>query len=144
MSPALALIVAAIPFLAPSRNDDIADEIQGAWIVVEAERGGESSESPIGDVLTFDGSEVVIEPDEASRNKQTASYTLETSKDPVWIELKPDDTGGDETVKVLGLVKIEDGKLTMIFSAPGEERPSEFRTESGGSQMMAVLKKKDD
>ena len=147
MRPALALTLAVTLVVAAGATApaDLADQVKKTWVVVEAEKDGESSSTPIDDVLTFDGSKLTVVPDENKDRKQTASYTIDESADPAHLDLMPegmkDDSGAP--LKILGLLKIEDGKLTLIFASPGGDRPTGFETKAGEGTMKAVLESQD-
>ncbi len=137
------LTVGALIAAAPAADEQTEKDqkaLQGSWIVLTSEAYGEDSPAEEKEKLRviFDNDMVRLKG--AREQDDLASYTLDASKSPKQIDatIKEGESAG-QTVK--GIYKIEDGKVTMCWSMPGGERPSEFKTETGSETRMFVLKK---
>jgi uncharacterized protein (TIGR03067 family) len=115
--------------------------IDGNWIVSKAERAGTARDEPVGDKVSFAGGKMTIVPDEDPDRVQTATIKLDPSKDPRQIDLTPDrpDGADGEAPTLKGIYKVEDGTLTILLSAPNEERPGDFRVKEGTRSFLVVL-----
>lgn len=71
------------------------------------------------------------------------AYKLDTSKTPVMIDMEIK-SGPVPEGKAVGIVKMEDGKLTLCYNPMGGDRPAEFASTADNGAFMFVLKKADD
>lgn len=121
--------------------------LEGGYSIASGERDGKAiPESEFkGLIVRFTRTEM-IGTKESQKNLYGAEYTLDTTKSPWKITLKsappmkPFPCGMDlkEGLLATGLVKKDDGGLTLVYALPGGETPTEFKTKE--KQQMLVLK----
>jgi uncharacterized protein (TIGR03067 family) len=109
-------------------------KVEGAWVVEKTV--GEKKDAPPDSIFfTFKDGEVVIDD---GKRKETAKYTVDYSKTPMEIDVSP----GKDDFKVLGILKFDGGKLMLVFSKDGGERPKDFKVEEGDGKVLITFKKK--
>jgi uncharacterized protein (TIGR03067 family) len=139
-------IVLAFSVSAPAVKDPPKKEapsIVGEWEGVEAVRGGQAAPVPPGGVtmqFTADNKMIISEGGRA-KNEQ-GSYKVDFSKSPVEIDLIPPANIKDKSL--LGILKFEEDKLILCFTAGGNARPTKFESAAGSKDMLMTLKKKKE
>jgi uncharacterized protein (TIGR03067 family) len=151
----------AIPLLPPSQVNELpvvpvareiadSDRLMGEWSVIEVQSKGRRTPD---DVLKSRRPSLVFrqarDRDIGPALKGKVMADLTTGPDrtrTVWVNLSG--PSGyidfvDETERTeRGIYKLEAGTLTMCFSAPGELRPTEFKSDEGGRGWVIVLRKR--
>lgn len=130
----LAMLV-AVPAAAADKDQDA---IQGSYTIEKALRGGEEMPADMkdGTVFEFKGNQVIIH--EKSGKDEPAEFTLDSSKSPKSITIKPA-KGAEKQVN--GIYKLEGDTLSICFAKEGDA-PAKFESEKGSMTMLIVLKRK--
>jgi uncharacterized protein (TIGR03067 family) len=114
------------------------EKFQGEWKPEKAQRDGVDAG---GDLLNkllvkYSGETMVIDSGGARDDK--ATITLDPSKNPAAIDIKPVGEGKDTA---LGIYKLDGDTLTLCWSRRGGERPTEFVSKAGTEQVLFILKR---
>jgi uncharacterized protein (TIGR03067 family) len=114
------------------------EKFQGEWKPEKAQRGGEDAPPELFNklLIKFSGSTLLIDSGEARDDK--AAITLDPSRSPAAIDIKPVGEGKDTA---LGIYKFDGDTLTLCWSRRGGERPTEFQSKKGSEQILFVLKR---
>jgi uncharacterized protein (TIGR03067 family) len=135
---ALGLVIAATGV---SIAEDKKDPIAGKWTVESVTRDGKAVDAFKGAVREIgDGKSTLTPPADSKAPASTATYTLDTTKTPITIDIKP--KGGTYDGKtLLGIVKVDGDTLTIAFAEPGKDRPTKFESPEGSGVVLSVHKK---
>lgn len=118
--------------------DDKNDPTTGKWVIQSVTRDGKANDALKGAVRVHTNGQYTLTP--VKGKATTGTYTLDTTKTPVAIDLKP--KGGTYDGKTLvGIVKVEGDTMTIAFAEPGKARPTKFESPAGGGIVVAVHKK---
>jgi RNA polymerase sigma factor (sigma-70 family) len=132
------------PAEAPEKKPDPArDEqakLQGTWVAVSAERGGQKA--PAAQIKSFT---VVIKGDRITFNPDTenrvSTFELDPSKDPKEIDLTPQD-GPRKGRTSPGIYSLEGDVLKLCSdNGDGQDRPRAFATQEGTNLFVLILKR---
>jgi uncharacterized protein (TIGR03067 family) len=131
-------IVAILCVVRASAADD-ADlaPLQGSWKVESAKHGGEEMPADMRGkiVLEFKGNKVIAH--EEGRPEDPADFSIDSSKSPKIITVKPQKNNSKEMV---GIYKLDGESLTICMSEGGD-RPTTFDSPQGSKIMLIVLKR---
>ena len=124
----LILLVAVAPSY--SQAPKVTDSIEGSWLLTGSTTPAgkkipsELIEQLMGELsISKDG---VYEQRAAGMKVESGKYKVDADKKPAWIDLEPAD-GPNKGKKQLGILKIEEGKLTVALGKAGSgERPKDF------------------
>lgn len=139
----LCLVVMSLPvaLVAADPPEDIRQKLAGHWSIDKGVNQG-TEVSP----QKLEGNFAVITPttittfDRDKRETYKASYTLDTSKSPVQIDMVA--TRGGQPVKALGILKFdwlnenEKKELAIAYSLDPRERPASFESAIGSTVML--------
>ena len=134
----LGLLVGVFGF---SAADDKKDPTAGKWVVESVTRDGKASDALKGAVREHAGGKYTLTPAKDSKAQPTTgTYTLDTTKTPVAIDMMP--KGGTYDGKtLLGIVKADGDTLTICFAEPGKDRPTKFESAAGSGLVLVTQKK---
>ncbi len=110
----------------------------GEWKTLSVKQGGQALPDDITKMMkfNFDGKKYL---QTLGDQKEEGEYTLDAAQTPKTIDLDIK-TGNDQGKKQLGIYKIEDAKLTLIFAEAGsKERPKSFTPAEGDQVFEFVL-----
>lgn len=150
----LALSATAAPpdKLTPEQKAQIAPvPLEGGYTIVSGERDGKAiPEAEFKELIVRFTRNEMLGTGKDRKNLYGAEYTLDTTKTPWKIAMKttppakPFPCGMElkEGMMATGLVKKENGILTLIYALPGGDTPTEFKTQS--KQQMLVMKNFDN
>ena len=133
----LALFPAAAGLGAESVNPK---SIEGVWACITAQNNGQKipEEKAAQLRLTLTSNQFKTQLGEQVLFDST--YTLDVSKSPAEIEMLGNE--GDLKGKpALGIIKLEDGALTLCYVMPGSERPKAFESQPGSKATLTVWKR---
>ncbi len=135
---ALGVLTIGLAFAPMARGDDGAEELIGGYTVVSGEKYGasEPKERIEGTTvrITVDGI-IVTTPDK--KDAYVSSYKIENSKSPYRITMTSKLAPSEGEVSH-GLIEKEGDTVRLIYSLPGAEAPSDFKTKD--KQLMFVMK----
>jgi uncharacterized protein (TIGR03067 family) len=135
---ALGLLTAAFGI---TRADDKKDPTAGKWVIESLLVDGKENDALKGAVREQADGKYTLTPAAGSKaGPTTGTYTIDTSKSPIAIDMKP--KGGTYDGKTLqGIVKVDGETMTICFSQPGSDRPTKFESTAGSKHVLAVHKK---
>ena len=121
--------------------DDKKDPTAGNWTIESVTRDGKPDAAlKDGQRSHGDGKYTMARATDSGKPFATGSYTLDATKAPMTIDLKP--KGGTYDGKtLLGIVKVEGDAMTIAFAEPGKERPTKFESKDGSGVVVAVHKR---
>jgi uncharacterized protein (TIGR03067 family) len=125
---------------AGGQDKDKTDEekLQGTWTFVSLERGGQE----VMDDFVKEAKAIIANGKvklQAQGKEMEVSIKLDPTKKPKHIDITAMD-GGKEVLHK-GIYELDGDNFKICFGPPGENRPSEFKTQGGSSEQMAVLKR---
>lgn len=140
-------LVAALGLGAPAPKEVSmkADELVGEWLIQSITQGGRTASPPEPPsdrhVIRFaaDGTIAWPNKDGKDRGAKGQTYKLDVSTSPARIDLTTANPDGPKST-ALGILKIEEGQLTLAIAAEGAERPSTFDSSKLNSTTIFVLK----
>lgn len=135
--PLLVALVAVLLVAADDAKKD-AENIQGIWTVVSAERDGKKmpeKETKNVKVTFKDG---VMSVSREARDEK-AGYKLDPAKKPKTIDFTPDQDKKEKPA--LGIYELDGDNLKLCWSKEGGARPTEFVSKADSDVMLIVLKR---
>jgi RNA polymerase sigma factor (sigma-70 family) len=113
--------------------------LQGTWVLVRLVSDGQESPADQARALRLELTDKAFRSDHAGRLFRQATYTIDPSRDPRWMDiLSPGDYGGHDC---RGIYRIEGDQLTLCHARPGAERPTRFESEPGSGVILAVWRR---
>ena len=134
----LALTVAA-PGPKDKDKDKPAPKLEGTWTVEKIEGKGDNTKDPSSVTFTFADGKVSIQEGGRER-KEEADYTVDTTKKPAHIDIKPGKKGGKD-ITVPGIYEFDGDTLKICFRGEGGDRPTEFKADPTSRTVLVVLKR---
>jgi uncharacterized protein (TIGR03067 family) len=110
--------------------------LDGTYTVVSGEKGGNPvpDEKIKGSVVKFT-KDTIVGTDKDRKEFFSAKFSLDTSATPAQIKMN---ATTPKEASALGLIKKENGVVTIVYALPGSPAPTEFKTKEG--QHLFVLK----
>ncbi|WP_020474796.1 TIGR03067 domain-containing protein [Zavarzinella formosa] len=126
---------------APKETPKAAPKLEGTWELTEA--SGPKQELGKGGVrIVFAEGRVIVEEGrakEGGRGDDSASYTVDFTKKPATLDIKPDKGPKDLVVK--GIIEIDGDKMKFCFGRDGADRPTEFKGDVEKNIQLMVMKR---
>ena len=110
----------------------------GGWKLSAGLKAGEKYEDTMNSTTEVTKDKITVADDRATF---VFGYKLDTTKSPVEIDmeiLQPDDLKGN---KAKGIIKLEDGKMTLCYHPMGGERPAKFESTADNGFFLFTYKK---
>jgi uncharacterized protein (TIGR03067 family) len=131
------LMVAAVP-ASQDKDQKDEDKIQGVWLPVLMEKGGEKAPEEVyksAKMIIKEGTITMELQGQADPSKVT--YKIDPSKTPKHIDITQSISGQDNLM--IGIYLLEGDDLKLCFSK--DARPTEWTTKAGDSNGLIVLKR---
>lgn len=144
----LLVLVALGSDLGPAEDDarDVAARLQGEWVgtALEVDGAKGSEEDAKAFRLTIKSDEMTIMSCRGERCvERKKTFRLDAARSPMWIDLTTSD-GEEKGTTEPGIFALDHDELklcTTAFKGASPERPTDFRTVSGDSRLVLVLKR---
>ena len=110
----------------------------GDWKLSAGLKAGEKYEDTMNGMTDVTKDKITVADDRATF---VFGYKIDATKTPVEIDmeiLQPDDLKGN---KAKGIVKLEDGKMTLCYHPTGGERPAKFESTADNGFFLFTYKK---
>lgn len=110
----------------------------GDWKLTAGLKAGEKYEDTTNSMTEVTKDKITVADDRATF---VFGYKIDAAKTPVEIDmeiLQPDDLKGN---KAKGIVKLEDGKMTLCYHPMGGERPAKFESTADNGFFLFTYKK---
>lgn len=115
--------------------------LDGKWTLLSVTRDGKADDSLKGATRVHDGGKYSVTPPAGSSTAEVSgTATIDTSKTPITIDMKPA-SGRYKGKTLLGIATVDGDTLTIAFAEPGKERPTSFEAKKGSGVVLAVHKK---
>ena len=130
----LAMSVSAPGAKTPPKAE--APKLEGEWLLESMEGPKEAKPGEV----TFKFTDGKISIMEAKRNQKAeeADYTVDFTKKPAEIDLKPSRGGKEMTIK--GIIEVKGDAMKLCFGREGD-RPTEFKGDAAKMIMLATFKR---
>ncbi len=114
--------------------------ISGVWSCIEAVNNGNKLPAEKASQLKLTLTDKQFKTQLGEQVFFDSTYTLNAAKSPAEIEMLGNE--GDLKGKpALGIIKLEDGTLTLCYVMPGSDRPKTFESHPGSMATLTVWKK---
>jgi uncharacterized protein (TIGR03067 family) len=114
-----------VPGIVPCLQEE--NPFVGTWKVGMGQRAGEEvAEERLGTEIEFTDKQIMI-PVPGAEEGFVMNYTLDTTKTPVTIDMEIE-SGPAPEGKAVGIIKVDDGKMTLCYDPTGAKRPEAFET----------------
>jgi uncharacterized protein (TIGR03067 family) len=114
-----------------------ASELDGTWVVVKMERGGQENEDSKGDELTIAGNQFKVK---RKNGDMKGAVKLNAKATPKAIDLIL--TDGPQQGTALGIYKLDKERLMVCLNQPdATDRPTEFASKVDSQYMLVTLEK---
>lgn len=139
MTPLVVGLALTLAAPAPKKSDEPPPaKLEGDWVVESFEGLPQEAQRPGTITMHFaDGKINITEPGGKGRVEE-ARYTVELTKKPATIDIKPDK--GPEKL-VHGIIEIKGDAMRLCFSKEEAERPTEFKADVEKGIMVIHLKR---
>jgi uncharacterized protein (TIGR03067 family) len=132
------LLMIAAATAAQDRDQKDEDKIQGVWLVVLMEKGGEKAPIEVSKDAKMTITDGTFKMELAGRAENgTVTYKLDPSKTPKQIDIT-ESRGGKNDV-VIGIYSLDGDDLKICFSK--DIRPKDLATQAGDNNFLLVLKR---
>lgn len=108
-----------------------ADELVGGYTIVSGEKFGkpEPEDRVKGSTVRFTGDKVIVK-DKTNQETYSATYTVDTTHTPWRISMTASNApNSGQTAE--GLIEKAGDTIRLIYSLPGTEAPTDFKTKPG-------------
>lgn len=138
MNPLLLGLALTLAAPAPKKSDEPPPaKLEGEWVVESIE--GPKDDTPPG-TITMRIADGMISIKEGKREKpEDAGYTIDATKKPATIDIRPD--GGPKVQVVQGIYEVKGDTLKICFGRDGVDRPTEFKGDASKGIMLITLKR---
>ena len=113
-------------------------KLVGDWKLTAGLKAGEKYEDTTNSMTDVTKDKITVADDRATF---VFGYKIDAAKTPVEIDmeiLQPDDLKGN---KAKGIIKLEDGKMTLCYHPTGGERPTKFESTADNGFFLFTYKK---
>ncbi|HEX3152575.1 MAG TPA: TIGR03067 domain-containing protein [Gemmataceae bacterium] len=138
MTPIVLGLALAIAAPAPKKaEDEVTAKVDGNWVIESLEG---PKEGPPPGTLQFrfvDGKITIAEG--AVGKTESATYTIDTTKKPFAMDIRPERGPKDEVV--YAIVEVKGDTLKLCFGRDKSERPTEFKGNAEKGVMLFIMKR---
>jgi uncharacterized protein (TIGR03067 family) len=135
---ALVMVLAAGLLMAaekPKKEGGKKGILEGTWSIVSATENGKEEADVKDDKVVFAGDNVTVT---TKKGEHKGTFKIDPKKKTIDFTPSDGDQKG-ETFK--GLYDLKKDKLTLCFAPPGQDRPTELKSDEGSGRILAVLKR---
>jgi uncharacterized protein (TIGR03067 family) len=143
MAMALALLVGGWTLADDKKPAEKLDpaKLLGDWTVTEGKKAGDASGEDVKKaVLTVTKDKMTFAGDGM---KFVFAYKIDKDKSPAEVDLEILEPEAFKS-KAKGIIKLEDGKMTLCYHPMGGDRPAKFESTKDNGNYMFVHKKKEE
>ena len=117
-------------------------KMKGTWVYVSGKaRGNETPDDRLQGEVTIDDKSITLS---AGPGQQfVMGYEIDDSQAPAAIDLEILEGPAPAGAKALGIIKFDDGMLTVCYNAMGETRPKSFESTEENGFFLFVLEQED-
>ena len=137
---ALLAVLAVGMVVAAEKKADPVKDIEGKWVIVAVEKGGEKA--PEDTIKALDGQLTLKDGKyelSIGGNKSSGTYKLNVSKTPIEVDVVETD-GPNKGDKKYGITEIKGDTMRACWDFSGKERPKEF-SGKGETHVLLVYKR---
>jgi uncharacterized protein (TIGR03067 family) len=117
------------------------EQLVGEWRLVKGVIGGEAKGEKR-TVFVFTKTDIRVHENNRQKDVDDATYTLDETKSPTHIGIRPKHQGNDDGRSLPGIIKLDGETLTLCFSDGGEgSRPTDFTSTAGTSNVLMILER---
>ncbi len=114
--------------------------IQGKWVVTSGSKAGERypMEEHVPE-FEFTAKQIFL-PGPEGTERFVMNYTVDSSKSPMQIDMEIE-SGPAPEGKAVGIIKVDEGKLTLCYDPTGAKRPEKFTSDADNGFFLFESKK---
>jgi len=146
MTAAVALAIAGFATVACAEesSETLIQKLAGVWEVEEGvNRGEEIPEDELEGTTMLVEENTIITYDPDRKEIYRATFTLDTSTDPISIDMTTKMKSLPQT-RALGILKFEeDDEFELCYALPGSDRPKNFESPKGSEIMLFEVEKEE-
>lgn len=114
------LVLAAVAAAAPAPKETAADKLQGTWVVVASEDGGEKQKGQVGEKVVIAGDRITLH---WGKKSATVRFRLDPSRTPGWIDLV-----NEQQEPSPGIYELNGDTLKICHPEGGKVRSDKFES----------------
>ncbi|MFG0262088.1 MAG: TIGR03067 domain-containing protein [Novipirellula sp. JB048] len=151
LSRIIATAVALCVFSAPTAlvssaatPQEVLKKLAGTWEIDEGvNQGEEVSEEDLEGTTVVITDKTIVTYDKDQKETYRATFTLDTSKRPIQIDMTAKIKEG-ASKQALGILEFDDDdEFTICYALPGAERPTKFKSPPGSKIMLFECERDD-
>jgi uncharacterized protein (TIGR03067 family) len=140
----LFVLVLGLTTLSNTQGDDKKEakfdpaKIVGNWTITSGSKYGDGLEKKSTEgLIVIDKEKIQIK--EGDKVEHEMTYKIDATKTPAHIDMKGT-VGPAKDLTVEGLIDLHDGTLKLVYSFPGEKRPTKFESKKDSKDLYFEMK----